>query len=392
MDNEPNADATYEACANSCPRARNKVCPQRCKYYLKAGKKICWNCFCKICNIKFNNSFIHEIQHNVGEGSNSNWQQNVGTNWEEGQASSSQNNPEYYNNWDEDVNTISNQLEAINLREQNKSIILRQIEQINSEGEDLLPKIYQNLSIQDRNDSDDESLLTMFNERILKYVLEMCDLFVSTYEQHMISPWTSFLCSRATRINRTINRIIYRKEFRFFSVHNEMKSLGKYFRESYFNQSQFCAQYVPEKWQELTAKINSMLPSNNNIVSKEDLQALNGYIYTRLQKGVKSHKKYSSYITCIRYLPGTNYAASFSDVLVNFFKNNKHAKSYKKLTNIGCESLIAISFMCDNYGEHIDCHELIPTLSIFSVEIFITTIFADGFDHLLGKWPFVMTK
>ncbi|KAF7637561.1 hypothetical protein Mgra_00003081 [Meloidogyne graminicola] len=47
--------------------------------------------------------------------------------------------------------------------------------------------------------------------------------------------------------------------------------------------------------------------------------------------------------------------------------------------------------MC-TYGDYVNCHTIKPALSIFSLEMFITSIDADGFDHLLGKWPFVMSN
>ncbi|KAF7637562.1 hypothetical protein Mgra_00003080 [Meloidogyne graminicola] len=272
MDNEPNADATYEACANSCPRARNKVCPQRCKYYLKAGKKICWNCFCKICNIKFNNSFIHEIQHNVGEGSNSNWQQNVGTNWEEGQASSSQNNPEYYNNWDEDVNTISNQLEAINLREQNISIIHNQIQELKSNDENFYMAINQNIYKIGRNDYDDVQLFWIFNERILKHLIVLCDIYTSN---NHFSSWTVVLCNKVDRMKILFRRISEIPPNIYFQFNIEFEHLAKVIRKPYYRKSSICRILIEERYNELKTEIISRIRVNQNW--QENIKNLDDY-------------------------------------------------------------------------------------------------------------------
>ncbi|KAF7637560.1 hypothetical protein Mgra_00003078 [Meloidogyne graminicola] len=133
MDNDPNPDVTISSCWESCPESPNKVCPKRCEYYLKAGKKICWKCFCKICIVKFGDIF----QLNFEEGSSSNWQQNIGLDegqsssssqiipsLEEGQASSSQIIP------------LGNFLQS--LKEQINSTILEQIQQLFSNGDILI--------------------------------------------------------------------------------------------------------------------------------------------------------------------------------------------------------------------------------------------------------------
>ena len=61
-----------------------------------------------------------------------------------------------------------------------------------------------------------------------------------------------------------------------------------------------------------------------------------------------------------------------------------------QLIDIGCECIIGITQM-SSLGVFAFALPK-PAFSIFAVDLFITSIKADGFDHLVGKWPFAMYR
>uniref|UniRef100_A0A1I8B8E0 Uncharacterized protein n=1 Tax=Meloidogyne hapla TaxID=6305 RepID=A0A1I8B8E0_MELHA len=56
-----------------------------------------------------------------------------------------------------------------------------------------------------------------------------------------------------------------------------------------------------------------------------------------------------------------------------------------------CECTYGLSQLCE-LGNVVNCHSIKGVLSIFAVDLFVTAIDVDGFDHLLGKWPFHIYK
>ena len=56
-----------------------------------------------------------------------------------------------------------------------------------------------------------------------------------------------------------------------------------------------------------------------------------------------------------------------------------------------CECTYGIYQLCEQGGP-VDCYSIKAVLSMMAVDIFVTAIQVDGFDFLLGKWPFHIYK
>ena len=67
------------------------------------------------------------------------------------------------------------------------------------------------------------------------------------------------------------------------------------------------------------------------------------------------------------------------------------SESLIKLKEHGTECTVGIIQICQQ-ADVINCYTMKPALSMFIVELFITSVNSDGFDHLLDKWPFWMYK
>ena len=102
--------------------------------------------------------------------------------------------------------------------------------------------------------------------------------------------------------------------------------------------------------------------------------------------------KYEYFTTSdnIKLLPGLKL---FSDTVDNVKEKAKYLKNklQRELARKACVITKIITQLCYDQP-YLECLLLGPALTIFSVELFITTIFADGFDHLVKKWPFSMYK
>uniref|UniRef100_A0A1I8BF63 RNase III domain-containing protein n=1 Tax=Meloidogyne hapla TaxID=6305 RepID=A0A1I8BF63_MELHA len=177
-----NPDINLTSCENSCWKYNKaeRLVPDRCKHLvLKAGRKQCWKRFCKICNETFK-----PIYTNVGESSTSGSGQHVESNWEEGESSSSQNFP--------------NQLY------------------------DNIQNLFGAMYLNDRYDKDNIQLLLMFNEKILKNVIDICG-----NQNH--EPWRVWFCTKANRIERTIYDAIPLNHRHDFQVDIVFNGLAKHF-------------------------------------------------------------------------------------------------------------------------------------------------------------------
>uniref|UniRef100_A0A1I8BFL0 Uncharacterized protein n=1 Tax=Meloidogyne hapla TaxID=6305 RepID=A0A1I8BFL0_MELHA len=93
-----NSDVNEYSCESSCWNSYGNVCPGRCLNLKDEQLELnCWQDFCIICGEQFGN-----VNSNVGEGSTSNSQHNVESNWDwvEGESSAqpSSNSFQVYDN------------------------------------------------------------------------------------------------------------------------------------------------------------------------------------------------------------------------------------------------------------------------------------------------------
>ena len=75
--------------------------------------------------------------------------------------------------------------------------------------------------------------------------------------------------------------------------------------------------------------------------------------------------------------------------MINYYEISVIAEV--KLMDNAAECLVGVMHFC-RQGQPIDSISLKSALSIFAVEMFLTSIEVDGFDHLLGKWPIYFYK
>uniref|UniRef100_A0A1I8BEC5 Maelstrom domain-containing protein n=1 Tax=Meloidogyne hapla TaxID=6305 RepID=A0A1I8BEC5_MELHA len=222
------------------------------------------------------------------------------------------------------------------------------------------------ISIYNKFDEDKQLLLT-FNEKILKNVLNICiDANNHTNQQ----TWKDWLCTKANLIQETLNDLIlpnnwYKSSEEVTTVFN---NLAEYFRGNYFNvESEFCINHLNQnKYEELKQKIHFMTIHADGSDRNRKLYELNDYIEKMIDEGFKAHYDYKNGLVIADNL-------------------------YPKLFEIGCEITIAIKTFCE-IGVPVNCYSLKSALSIFSAEMFITSIYTEEFDNLVGKWPISIYK
>uniref|UniRef100_A0A915MA85 Uncharacterized protein n=1 Tax=Meloidogyne javanica TaxID=6303 RepID=A0A915MA85_MELJA len=326
------------ACWTSCWNSLGNLCPQNCwDFHFGECINACWNNFCNNCNRFFGNqnsnqSDYHPIEEEECEadyeGDGSEFQGEQHNIEEEGDEGPQ--TTQHYDTWDEDITEYNPEIHTL----------------------------LEGMNIGGRRHVDDFDLLNMFDERILQNVRQIC--IKLGHQIHVESPWTSNLCNITEIINRLLTESKFQKEYGNPNYHKKFTNISTLLNELYEEKHEIC----------------------NYVDKKEKL----------IKEGAQIKHNYKTTSDNIAFLPGIGFKVDH-DNMGNIIEKAKYLKDdlMKELARIACKVTIIIAQLC--HGEpHIECLLLEPALTIFAVELFITTIFADGFDHLVGKWPISMYK
>ncbi|KAF7637564.1 hypothetical protein Mgra_00003082 [Meloidogyne graminicola] len=384
---DQNPDATYEACGDSCPFSPFKICPNRCINFNGNKNSKCWEKFCKICNKKFNNNFLPDTQQTAGESSSSNWGQNE--NLDE-QISSVQNDPNYYNTWDEIVTPLPTEFQAMNLNEVHLTV---DDEALSNQ---FLAYIKLNLNKNDRNKEDDYELLMMFYRRIILNAYHTCTIlqYPTLYQT---KPLIFYLCTKIEHLKTNIELIINLKQNNY--DYKEFWRTTVFYTSDYESGNESVINpFGSDKFRKIWDKNYDLIhPKEDQKIGDwrvPRIKKLNGHVKQKYQLGVEQLKIYKQLLQHTndeafdeegnpRFTDFTQFHKLPDDIRSKI--KCKIASDCLKQAQINAtECTVGIHLLCLRGTPYVDGYSLRTGLSIFAIELFITSFDIEEFDHLVG--------
>nr|CAD2185178.1 unnamed protein product [Meloidogyne enterolobii] len=430
------------ACWTSCWNSLGNLCPQNC-WDFNFGQCLndCWNNFCNDCNSLFVNQnatqsddnyegegeceaeddgeegegehdtkgqweegyqgdFQEEHQYDEGEcdivpssshGETSYhygaWDEDIhqsqpyhpysegATEWGDQPSSSQTGGMPYYNTWDDDMTA-----QVENLSEHIQNIKLKE--------EDL---IVQHEALQGRSDAVDYDLLMMFDQRILQNASNVCNhlLSLGPYANED-TPVTNTFCASIRNIELYSNSSKASRENGDIYYYLPLNSIVKAIRIEYYQDYKIYP-FDCENIEEIKMKINKIINPERSIrvgnwTIKQYFQMLNDHIAAKLEEGIQFLIEHKNALRNKKLFPAIDFTH-------DFIKQNvvDIDELLAKAKENACECTYGIYELC-NQGGPVDCYSIKAVLSMMAVDIFVTAIQVDGFDFLLGKWPFHIYK
>uniref|UniRef100_A0A915M5N9 Uncharacterized protein n=1 Tax=Meloidogyne javanica TaxID=6303 RepID=A0A915M5N9_MELJA len=226
----------------------------------------------------------------------------------------------------------------------------------------------------------------MFDQRILQNASSACYyLKVGPYDNNN-TPVTNEFC-------KIINTLQLRGEACRNSFeageHRYYKNFNRFYqfiRHHYYNKHSIFQFDCDET--KIKTKIYQIL--NPDVIEEnwginERSQTLNDHIAAMLQKSVKYLKEYKNAKRNKKCF--TQFDFKLDVIKQHIVDYDAIDASYLEIKENACEIQYGIYRLCQQAGP-INCYSIKGSLSMFAVELFVTAIQADGFDFLLGKWPF----
>nr|CAD2166530.1 unnamed protein product [Meloidogyne enterolobii] len=226
----------------------------------------------------------------------------------------------------------------------------------------------------------------MFDQRILQNASSACYYLKDGPYDNDNTPVTNEFCKIINTLQLRVNACRNSFEAGEQRYYKNFHRFYQFIRHHYYNKRSIFQFDCDET--RIKNKIYKIL--NPDVIEEnwginERSQSLNDHIAALLEKSVKSLKEYKNAKRNKKY---------FTEFDFNRDVIKQHVIDYDAIDGLlveimenACEIQYGVSRLCEQGGP-VNCYSIKGSLSMFAVELFVTAIEVDGFDFLLGKWPF----
>uniref|UniRef100_A0A1I8B8Y5 Uncharacterized protein n=1 Tax=Meloidogyne hapla TaxID=6305 RepID=A0A1I8B8Y5_MELHA len=229
----------------------------------------------------------------------------------------------------------------------------------------------------------------MFERRILQNAKQICNLLNIDTNSYNEKPWTYNICMKIKNIEMILIQVKLLKEIG--QSYRRIRSIGIYIRREFYNKFENYT-FGSDKEIEIDKRnyLNLLTSENEQTLNwrHKRLHELNDIIQKNVDEGIRNLKtcKNRNVKINLKFLEEFEFESNIKKHI-----REKVISDIEKIKINATECQLGILHLC-RQARPIDCHSLNAALSIFAVDLFLTSIEVDGFDHLLGKWPIYIFK